>query len=171
MTGRGGVVGRLYEVVTGRPWVMVRTMSAEFGVPPGAWFVAELSAYSDAELYARGEEILAEIRAERRRARGVRRRQGWGSDRVAAGPNPDASSWHENSAGTTWPKRAPAMPVRDGLPLSPTWSSTTTRRQGRFASLRDGLRPPLTPGGGTGEGLLRGAVGERFRLSNPDVRP
>ena len=44
-----------------------------------------------------------------------------------------------------------------GLSLSPQWSSTGTRRQGRSASLRDGLRPPLTPGIGAGGGLLRGA--------------
>src|SRR4051812_40585732 len=68
--------------------------------------------------------------------RGVRTRRGWGG--VCATDNPGVA-----------------------FPLSPTWSGTDTRRQGRFASLRDGLRPPLTPGAGTGEGLLRGGGGRR----------
>lgn len=62
---------RLYELVTGTPWTTVRSAAAEFGPPPGAQFAAELSRYSDAELYAHGDRIVAELAARRRRPRPV----------------------------------------------------------------------------------------------------
>ncbi|MBW6432195.1 hypothetical protein KZ829_00345 [Actinoplanes hulinensis] len=82
------------ELVTGRPRLTVRSAAVEFGPPPGAVYEAELSAFSDAELYAHGDEILAVARRyhERRMRRWAS--QGGGSDRVAAGPNPGGSSSH-----------------------------------------------------------------------------
>jgi hypothetical protein len=37
-------------------------MAAEFGPPPGAVYATELAAYTDAELIANGEQILAHLR-------------------------------------------------------------------------------------------------------------
>jgi hypothetical protein len=55
----------LYELVTGKPWTTVRSAAAEFGPPPGAVYRAELGRFSDAELYAQGDAIVAA--AKRRR--------------------------------------------------------------------------------------------------------
>jgi hypothetical protein len=57
------MIRRLYETLTGRPWTTMRSAAAEFGPPPGARYAAALAAYTDAELIARGEQILAGLRA------------------------------------------------------------------------------------------------------------
>jgi hypothetical protein len=56
---------RLYELVTGRPWTTVRSAAAEFGPPPGARYAAELSRFSDAELYGHGDRIVAQLAVQR----------------------------------------------------------------------------------------------------------
>jgi hypothetical protein len=63
------LIVRLYEAVTRRPYYTVRRASVEFGPPPAAVHAAQLAKYSDAELYARGPEILAQLRRDRARAR------------------------------------------------------------------------------------------------------
>lgn len=57
------MIPRLYELLTGRPWTTVRSMAAEYGPPPAARYAAELSTYTDTELIAHGERILATLRA------------------------------------------------------------------------------------------------------------
>lgn len=49
----------LYERATGRPWLTVRSASAEFGPPPGARYADVLDQYTDADLYAFGDLIIA----------------------------------------------------------------------------------------------------------------
>lgn len=44
------MIDRLYELVTGRPWLTVRSMADEFGPPPAVHFAAELAGRSDADL-------------------------------------------------------------------------------------------------------------------------
>ena len=100
MTSRRGVVGQLYEAVTGRPWLTVRSAAAEFGPPPGAVYEGALSAFSDAELYAHGEEILAAAKRYHEQRMQWRTEQAGGSDRVAAGPNPAESSSHSGRGGS-----------------------------------------------------------------------
>jgi len=56
------VIKLLYEKVTGRPWTTTRSMAEEFGPPPAARH-PELARYSDAELYQRGAELVAELDA------------------------------------------------------------------------------------------------------------
>ena len=56
------MIPRLYELLTGRPWTSVRSMTAEFGPPPGAVYGEQLAGYTDAELIANGEQILANLR-------------------------------------------------------------------------------------------------------------
>jgi hypothetical protein len=56
------MIPRLYELLTGRPWTSVRSMTAEFGPPPGAVYATELAAYTDTELIANGGHILAHLR-------------------------------------------------------------------------------------------------------------
>lgn len=73
---------RLYERLTGRPWTTVRMAGEEFGPLPGAVYRKELARFTDAELYAYGEEILAALRGH------VDTSWVRGSDRVAVGPNP-----------------------------------------------------------------------------------
>ena len=58
----------LFEVVTGRPWMTVRSAAEEFGPPPAAVYEAELNGYPDLELIANGDEILAAVKAGRRSA-------------------------------------------------------------------------------------------------------
>ncbi len=62
------MIGFVYEMVTGKPWRTVRSAAAEFGPSAGAVYAAELSRYSDAELLAYGEEILAAVKAGRGRS-------------------------------------------------------------------------------------------------------
>jgi hypothetical protein len=50
--GERGLIGAVYEAVTGRPWWTVRSMAAEFGPPPAVYYAAELAGLS-------GEELLA----------------------------------------------------------------------------------------------------------------
>lgn len=69
MTARllGLVDAMLGRVITGR------SATAEFGLTPGARYQRELDRYSDADLIRRSRsEILAEIRATRRRKVGTR---------------------------------------------------------------------------------------------------
>ena len=54
---------RLYETLTGRPWTTTRSAAAEFGPPPGARYAGQLASYTDPELIAYGEQILAQLRA------------------------------------------------------------------------------------------------------------
>jgi hypothetical protein len=63
------VIGWLYEKMTGRPWVTVRSATAEFGPPPGAAYRRELAVFTDAELYQYGDQIVAALRARDRRRR------------------------------------------------------------------------------------------------------
>jgi hypothetical protein len=56
------MIPRLYELLTGHPWTTVRSMTAEFGPPLAAVYATELAAYTDAELIANGEQILANLR-------------------------------------------------------------------------------------------------------------
>ncbi|XTZ16509.1 hypothetical protein ACQSSU_03720 [Micromonospora echinospora] len=49
----------LYTRATGRPWTTVRSATAEFGPTPGARYADVLDQYSDADLYAFGELIIA----------------------------------------------------------------------------------------------------------------
>jgi hypothetical protein len=56
------MIPRLYELLTGRPWTSVRSMTAEFGPPPGTVYATELAAYTDTELIAHGGHILAHLR-------------------------------------------------------------------------------------------------------------
>lgn len=58
----------LWERITGRPYYTVHSMAAEHGPPPAVEFAAELAHYSDAELLARGPEIVAELRRRERAA-------------------------------------------------------------------------------------------------------
>jgi hypothetical protein len=58
------MIARLYERLTGRPWTTTRTMSVEFGPPPGAIYAVELSRYTDAELIKFGDEIVSRLRQE-----------------------------------------------------------------------------------------------------------
>lgn len=57
------MIARIFEAVTGRPWITTRSAAVEFGPPPGARYAAELAAYTDAELIARGPQIVAALRA------------------------------------------------------------------------------------------------------------
>ncbi|QSB14577.1 hypothetical protein JQS43_24405 [Natronosporangium hydrolyticum] len=56
------MIETLYELLTGRSWTTTRSMMAEFGPPPAARH-PELARYSDAELYERGAELVAELDA------------------------------------------------------------------------------------------------------------
>lgn len=49
---RVSLVGRLYEALTGRPWLTVRSMAEEFGPPPAVYFARELAGLTDAQLVA-----------------------------------------------------------------------------------------------------------------------
>lgn len=53
---------RLFEAVTGRPYLTGRTASVEFGPPPGALYAEALRHYTDAELIAEGDVILRRLR-------------------------------------------------------------------------------------------------------------
>lgn len=53
------MIAFLYERVTGQRWKTTRSMAAEFGPTPATRY-PELAVYSDAELLADGERILAE---------------------------------------------------------------------------------------------------------------
>ena len=55
------MIRRLYEALTGRPWMTVRSCTTEHGPPPGARYAAQLAVYSDAELICHGHEILARL--------------------------------------------------------------------------------------------------------------
>lgn len=57
------MIGWLYEWVTGRPWLTVRSMAEEFGPPPAVYFAEELAGRSDAELIA-GPQRLSPGRLE-----------------------------------------------------------------------------------------------------------
>lgn len=57
------MIRALYERLTGRPWLTVRSAAEEFGPPPGAVFAEALKHYTDQELYERGHVILRELRA------------------------------------------------------------------------------------------------------------
>ena len=60
---RNSMLARLFELVTGRPYVTGRSMAAEFG-PTWASRYPELAQRSDAELITRDiREIVAEIEA------------------------------------------------------------------------------------------------------------
>lgn len=61
------MIGLLYTLVTGKPWITVRSAAVEFGPPPGALYAADLNLYSDAELVAHGDEVLAAVKAGRGR--------------------------------------------------------------------------------------------------------
>ncbi|KXK58550.1 hypothetical protein AWW66_29115 [Micromonospora rosaria] len=53
------LIRRLYERATGRPWLTVRSVTDEFGPTPGARYADLLDQYTDAELLAFGDLILA----------------------------------------------------------------------------------------------------------------
>lgn len=53
------MIRHLYEHATGRPWTTVRSASQEFGPTPGARYADVLAQYSDSELYAFGDLIIA----------------------------------------------------------------------------------------------------------------
>jgi len=66
------VIRWLYERITGKPYLTVRSAAAELGPPPAAQY-PEMLSYSAGELIRRErDELLAEIRR-RREARGVAR--------------------------------------------------------------------------------------------------
>ncbi len=44
------MIGTIFELVTGRPWLTVRSMAAEFGPPPAVYFEDELARLSDEDL-------------------------------------------------------------------------------------------------------------------------
>lgn len=54
---------RLFEAVTGRPYLTGRTASEEFGPPLGARYTEALRHYTDAELIAEHDQIMARLRA------------------------------------------------------------------------------------------------------------
>jgi hypothetical protein len=56
------MIRRLYETLTGRPWMTVRSCTTEYGPPPGARYAAQLAVYSDAQLICHGHDILARLR-------------------------------------------------------------------------------------------------------------
>jgi hypothetical protein len=60
------VIAFLYELITGKPWITVRSAAAEFGPPPGALLESELAAFSDAALvqFSTGD-VAGMIRAKR----------------------------------------------------------------------------------------------------------
>lgn len=63
------MIRRLYELLTGRPYITTRSMVDEFGPPPAVRY-PELLDYTDEELMRRDrDELLAEIRARRAAAR------------------------------------------------------------------------------------------------------
>jgi hypothetical protein len=68
------MIARVYELVTGKPYWTTRYMSAEFGLPPAVEFASELEKYTDLELLAYGEVIVAELRAQKRARSAVSRR-------------------------------------------------------------------------------------------------
>lgn len=51
-TEENAMIGWIYEMATGRPWLTVRSMRDEFGPPPAEHFAAELAGLSDGELIA-----------------------------------------------------------------------------------------------------------------------
>lgn len=57
------MIPRLYELLTGRPWTTTRSMSTEYGPPPGAVYATQLAAYTDRDLILHGDRILAHLRA------------------------------------------------------------------------------------------------------------
>lgn len=67
------ILSYVYEKVTGQPYLTTVSMAAQYGPPPAVEFAAELAAYTDAELLARGDEIVAALRRAKRRqaARGM----------------------------------------------------------------------------------------------------
>lgn len=62
------MIRELYELVTGRPWIQVRSVAAEFGAPKAVRYAEELSRLSDGELLAYGDELVARL-AEQEKAR------------------------------------------------------------------------------------------------------
>jgi hypothetical protein len=57
------IITRLYEAITGRPWLTIGGhATADYGPPPGARYQHQLAAWTDAELYAHGETILNAVR-------------------------------------------------------------------------------------------------------------
>jgi hypothetical protein len=44
------MIGWIYELVTRRPWLTVRSMAAEFGPPPAVVYSEELAGLSDLDL-------------------------------------------------------------------------------------------------------------------------
>lgn len=54
---------RIYELVTGRPYITIHSATAEFGPPPGARYADELNDLTDAELYAYGTAVVADLRS------------------------------------------------------------------------------------------------------------
>ena len=60
------MIAFLYELVTGRPWITVRSMAAEFGPPPAVEFEYELRHMrSDLVLMLHGDRVVAEAREDR----------------------------------------------------------------------------------------------------------
>lgn len=55
------MVRELYELMTGRAWTTTRSCAAEFGPPPGAVYAEALATFTDEQLYASGEWILAQL--------------------------------------------------------------------------------------------------------------
>jgi hypothetical protein len=57
------MIKRLYEELTGTPWTTTPAWASRDGIPlAGAVYRNELAHYTDVELYARGDQILAELR-------------------------------------------------------------------------------------------------------------
>jgi hypothetical protein len=110
----------LYEKVTGTPWTTTPAWASRDGVRlVGAVYRDELAGYTDAELYARGDQILAQLR--RQRATGQTGNPGTASHFVGASgsrpllpPSPGGSA-ARRLAPVTDPPCQPRVGL--GLPL------------------------------------------------------
>ena len=63
------MIRALFEAVTGRPWTTTVSMAAQYGPPPAVVYRDLFDAYSDPELLAISDRILADLRQRNRLAR------------------------------------------------------------------------------------------------------
>jgi hypothetical protein len=67
MSRGANVIKRLFARASAQPWTAVRSHTAVFGRPTGAVYRAALARYTDEQLYAHGDRIVAELRRQRQR--------------------------------------------------------------------------------------------------------